>query len=114
MKSTKHAILQDVKFGTQIAEEEADALANSYFVETDQWRRLYAGDDVDGAYGSKGSGKSALYSLLLRRQPELAARGVLIVAAENPQGATVFRDLKDDPPVSEAAFAHYGSITLSF
>jgi hypothetical protein len=66
--------------GSAFAEQELDELAE-YFVETDQWRRLYAGD-VDIVYGPKGSGKSALYSLLVTKQQELFDRGILIVPAE--------------------------------
>ena len=59
------SVLRTLSFGQRIAEEERDYLAN-YFVETDQWRRMYSGD-VDIVYGAKGSGKSALYFLLLDR-----------------------------------------------
>lgn len=94
--------IQQATFGERIAEQEIDELA-SYFVETDQWRRLYAGD-VDIVYGPKGSGKSALYSLLVTKQQELFDRGILIVAAENPTGAPAFQDVADDPPTSESEF----------
>jgi hypothetical protein len=49
----RREILQAASFGERIAEQELDELAE-YFVETDQWRRLYAGD-VDIVYGPKGS-----------------------------------------------------------
>ena len=54
-------ILQNVTFGKRIAEEESNELS-SYFVETEQWRLVFAGS-VDIIYGPKGSGKSAIYSL---------------------------------------------------
>jgi hypothetical protein len=98
----RREILQGASFGERIAEQELDELAE-YFVETDQWRRLYAGD-VDIVYGPKGSGKSALYSLLVTKQQELFDRGILIVPAENPSGAPAFQDLAEDPPTSEAEF----------
>ncbi|MHB8378142.1 MAG: P-loop ATPase, Sll1717 family, partial [Dehalococcoidia bacterium] len=94
--------LQAATFGARVAEDERDTLA-SYFVETDQWRRLYEGS-VDVVYGAKGSGKSALYFLLLSRFNELLERGIVIVAAENPQGAPAFKDLVRDPPTSEDEF----------
>src|SRR5207237_881456 len=59
------AVLRTLNFGQRIAEDERDYLAR-YFVETDQWRRMYSGE-VDIVYGAKGSGKSALYFLLLDR-----------------------------------------------
>jgi hypothetical protein len=95
-------VLREASFGERIAEQEVDELAE-YFVETDQWRRLFAGD-VDVVYGPKGSGKSALYSLLVTKQQELFDRGILIVPAENPSGAPAFQDIAEDPPTSEAEF----------
>jgi hypothetical protein len=99
---TKREVLQGLSFGQRIAEEELDQLS-SYFVETELWRRLFAGE-IDIVYGAKGSGKSALYSLLFRRAEELDGRGVLVLAAENPRGATVFKDLVADPPATEEEF----------
>ena len=51
----KREILQKPTFGSQVAEDEIVHLAN-YFVETDQWRRIFAGE-IDIIYGPKGSGK---------------------------------------------------------
>ena len=95
-------ILQAITFGHRIAEDEIDELA-SYFVETDQWRRIFAGE-IDVVYGPKGSGKSAIYFLLLNNKEALAERGISIVAAENPRGAPAFKDLVEDPPTSESEF----------
>jgi hypothetical protein len=98
----KREILTDITFGARVAEEEAEKLGE-YFVETDQWRRIFAGL-VDIVYGPKGSGKSALYSLLLQRESELFDRGILVTPAENPRGATAFRELQEDPPANETEF----------
>lgn len=98
----KQAILRAITFGHRVAEEETDVLS-TYFVETDHWQRLYRGE-IDVVYGAKGSGKSALYSLLLSRSDELFDRSVLLVAGENPRGATAFRDLATDPPTTEREF----------
>ena len=40
---TKREILATLTFGQRIAEDEADALA-SYFVETEQWRKIISGE----------------------------------------------------------------------
>jgi hypothetical protein len=96
------AILRSITFGQRVAEEETDALA-TYFVETDQWERLYRGD-IDIVYGPKGSGKSTLYSLLISKDSELRKRNVLLVPGENPRGAPAFRDLVIDPPATEREF----------
>ena len=96
----KYEILKSISFGQRVAEDEADMLA-TYFVETDQWTRLFRGD-IDVIYGPKGSGKSALYSLLLAKSGELFDRSILLVPAENPRGTTAFRDLGIDPPRDRA------------
>jgi len=98
----KRDILRTMTFGQRVAEDEMDALG-TYFVETDNWKRLFNGD-IDVVYGAKGTGKSALYSLLLARSGKLFDRNVLLVGAENPRGATAFRDLLTDPPTSEREF----------
>lgn len=99
---TKQAVLASIIFGQRIAEEEGDTLA-SYFVETDNWRRLVNGE-IDVVYGPKGSGKSALYSLLVARTDQLFERKILLVPAENPRGTPAFSDLVGDPPASEQEF----------
>ncbi len=95
----KQDILANTSFGERVAEEESEELA-SYFVETDQFLRVFSGK-VDIIYGAKGSGKSAIYSLIVRRAGELAELGIRVIPAENPRGATVFGDLVADPPTTE-------------
>lgn len=98
----KLTLLKSLSFGTQVAEEETSDLA-SYFVETHQWSRISKGE-IDFVRGDKGSGKSAIYSLLMQKADEFFDSGVLLVAAENPRGQTVFKDLVTDPPTTEAEF----------
>ena len=49
------ALLEDASFGERIAEDELAELA-AYFVETNQWRRLWSGerDVVKGPKGPRG------------------------------------------------------------
>lgn len=101
---TKHEVLTATNFGQRVAEEEIDALS-SYFVETDNWRRLFSGD-IDVVYGPKGAGKSALYALLIKRSSDLLERNILLVTGENPRGTPAFRELVVDPPVTEAEFTN--------
>jgi hypothetical protein len=101
---TKHEVLANVNFGHRVAEDEADALA-SYFVETDNWKRLIAGE-IDVVYGPKGSGKSALYTLLVARSDILFDKDILLVPGEKPRGTPAFRDIVVDPPASEAEFVN--------
>jgi hypothetical protein len=98
----KRDLLRSITFGQRVAEDETDALG-TYFVETDDWDRLFNGE-IDVVYGAKGAGKSALYALLLARSDKLFDRNVSLVAAENPRGAPAFRDLLTDPPTSEREF----------
>ncbi len=98
----KREVLAARTFGQPIAEDEADDL-ESYFVETDQWRRVFSGE-IDIVYGPKGSGKSALYSLLRKKHEDLLKRGIIPAAGENIRGTPVFADLVSDPPASEEEF----------
>jgi hypothetical protein len=99
----KRSVLSQTTFGRRVAEEEGDDL-RSYFVETEQWRKMLTGD-VDVVYGPKGSGKSAIYSLLNSESENLRLkRRIVVIAAENPRGTPAFRDLVDDPPASEDEF----------
>lgn len=89
-------------FGSRIAED--DTQLHSYFVETEQWRKILAGD-VDIVFGAKGAGKSAMYSLLVAQTEVLRlGRRTMFLAAENPRGAPAFRDLTAAPPLSEEQF----------
>lgn len=103
-------VLRELSFGERVAEEEAAELSR-YFVQTEQWRQLFAGE-VDVVYGFKGTGKSALYSTLLNHEDELLKRSVLMIAGENVRGAPVFRDLVDDPPASEQEFRNLWKLYL--
>jgi hypothetical protein len=95
-------LLKQMSFGVQVAEDEVNELA-SYFVETNQWARIAKGD-IDIVRGEKGAGKSAIYSLLMTKAGSFFDQGILLVAAENPRGATVFKDLVADPPTTENEF----------
>jgi len=98
----KRKVLQTSNFGERVAEDESSEL-EKYFVETDHWARTYRGE-VDVIYGPKGSGKSALYSLLIQRTDQLFDLGIMVVSAEKPRGTPVFKDIQQDPPTSEAEF----------
>lgn len=104
MANEKLALLRSLEIGERVAEEEVERL-ETYFVETDQWRQMESGK-VDVVYGPKGSGKSALYTLLNKRENEFFDRGILLAAGENVRGATVFRSVVTDPPPSELAFQY--------
>jgi hypothetical protein len=98
----KLEILSRLDFGQRIAEDESDQLQR-YFMMTDPWKRVSSGE-IDVIYGPKGSGKSAIYSVLESETDELFDRGILMISAENPRGNTVFAGLTTDPPTSELEF----------
>jgi hypothetical protein len=54
--------------------------------------------------GEKGSGKSAIYSLLVAKTDDLFDKGILLATGEHPRGATVFKELVSEPPTSEQEF----------
>lgn len=95
-------LLKQMSFCVQVAEDEVSELA-SYFVETNQWAKIAKGE-IDIVRGEKGSGKSAIYSLLMNKSGDFFDNGIILVAAENPRGATVFKDLITNPPTTEYEF----------
>jgi hypothetical protein len=99
---SKHQVITDIGFGGRTAEEEAEQLAH-YFVETEQWRKVWH-DEVDIVFAPKGGGKSAIYNMLVSRETELFDRSIVLVAGENPTGATAFEPIQVHPPTSEAEF----------
>ena len=95
-------VLRKSTFGRRTAEEEREQL-RAYFVETNQWSQVYNGE-IDVVYGPKGSGKSAIYSLISQSADELFDRNIIVVPGENPQGTPAFKDISDDPPHNEFEF----------
>ncbi|MHB8283870.1 MAG: P-loop ATPase, Sll1717 family, partial [Caulobacteraceae bacterium] len=95
-------VLRKSTFGRRTAEEERQQL-RAYFVETEQWRQVFAGE-IDVVYGPKGSGKSAIYSLIIDSENDLFDRNIIAVAAENPQGAPAFQALSTDSPKDHFEF----------
>lgn len=94
--------LNTITFGDQVAENEAATLS-TYFIETQAWKKLFSGE-ADIVFGSKGAGKSALYTLLFYKKDTLSERDVFLVSAEKPTGKTVFSDISNEPPTDEAEF----------
>lgn len=91
-----------MSLGSRVAEDERNELA-SYFVETENWRKVYSGE-VDLIFAPKGGGKSAIYSMMMSRESELFDARVLLVPAENPSGGTAFSEIERQPPTDEDEF----------
>jgi len=99
---SKRELLEKITFGESIAEQEVEKLRD-YFLETDSWKSLRNGTN-DIIYGSKGAGKSAIYTNLTNDESVLFDEGILLTAGENPTGNTAFSNLTNDPPTSETEF----------
>lgn len=97
-------VLKSIDFGKSVAELEAESL-KQYFVETNNWKKLREGK-VDVIYGPKGSGKSAIYSLISLYEADFFQENTVLRFAENPRGATAFSDLQTNPPESEPSFVN--------
>jgi hypothetical protein len=106
----KIELLKSVDFGESVAELEADNLRN-YFLETHHWQQVRHGE-VDVVYGPKGSGKSAIYSLINDHEPQFFQENIILKFAENPRGATAFSTLQTDPPASERSFIYLWKLYL--
>jgi hypothetical protein len=80
----------------------SDNLAE-YFVETDQFAKLMAGE-IDIVLGPKGAGKSAMYASMLDRASLLFDQDIVLISGENPRGETAFAGIVAEPPTSEFEF----------
>lgn len=92
----------NVTFGDRVAENESHDLS-AYFIRTEHWEKVRHGK-VDVVFGAKGAGKSALYTLLFNDADQLQCEGITLISAEKPTGQTVFSEIKNTPPTTEAEF----------
>jgi hypothetical protein len=92
----------NITFGDRVAENESQDLS-AYFIKTEHWEKVRGGR-ADIVFGSKGAGKSALYTLLFEQAAQLQQEGVTLISAEKPIGQTVFSDIKNTPPTTEVEF----------
>ena len=95
-------LLKSLDFGHRVAEDEAKTLSE-YFVETEQWRKI-RDDNIDIIYGPKGSGKSAIFSLLISENDIFKQKGITTIPAENIRGEPIFKGLTLDPVPDEWSF----------
>ncbi len=95
-------LVRRIDLGNSVAE--FDNELEKYFVETEPFRALVEGR-VDVIAGDKGTGKTALYKILVERYgaiPELSA--VEIVTAFNPTGNPVFQRLAQQEKLTEPQY----------
>lgn len=101
----------DITFGDRVAENESSQLT-SYFIKTEEWQKVREGK-ADVIFGSKGAGKSALYTLLINEKDLLTQEGITLISADKPVGKTVFAEIKNMPPASELEFATLWKVYLA-
>jgi len=96
-------ILKKTNLGDSVAEQEQNELEN-YFIKTEAWEMLNEGR-IDVVYGGKGTGKSALYLLLLRNAQDLQnSRLIHLIPGEEISGDPVFRSLNEEERLTESQF----------
>ena len=100
----------EITFGDRVAENESKQLA-AYFIKTEHWEKVRTGH-ADIIFGSKGAGKSALYTLLCEQAAQMTVEGTTLISAEKPTGQTVFSEIKNTPPTSEGEFVNLWKIYL--
>lgn len=100
----------NITFGDRVAENESQDLS-VYFIKTEHWEKVRSGK-ADIVFGSKGAGKSALYTLLFKQKEQLQKEGTTLISAEKPNGQTVFSEIKNTPPTSEVEFITLWKIYL--
>ena len=93
-------LVRSISFGSRVAEDEADEL-RAYFVQTETWRQVREGE-IDVVLAPKGSGKSAIYSMLLSEQDELFDEKVLLAPGENMSGTPAFAALTTETSLTES------------
>lgn len=86
-------LLKKLDVGNSVAEYDKEL--ERYFLETDVYDALEAAT-IDIVAGDKGTGKTALYTMLTKRFSESSDIGhPKVIAAFNPQGSPIFQKLID-------------------
>ena len=89
--------IKHLTFGDAVAEDENEL--RRYFVETAEWKQVLSGE-ADIILGPKGSGKSAIYSMIPNHK-ELIEHRIIPIQAENPTGKTAFAGLHSSTDITE-------------
>lgn len=95
-------LLTQLNLGTSVAEFDEDL--ESYFVETNVFRE-FVRDRVDIVAGDKGTGKTAIYRFINKRQKDISElENVIVVPAFNPSGSPIFKKLAETDQLSEQQY----------
>lgn len=99
---TDYQLLSLLDVGSPVAEH--DTALERYFVETPIFRTIIE-DKADIIAGDKGTGKTALFSIIQKRYTQFAElNDIEVVAAFNPSGTPVFQRLLEAGTLSEAQY----------
>lgn len=97
-----HTLLSKLDVGSPVAEH--DSALESYFVETSIFRNIVE-DRVDVVSGDKGTGKTALFSILLKRYTQVPGlESTELLPAFNPAGTPVFQRLLEAGNMQEGNY----------
>ncbi|MET7993361.1 hypothetical protein ABZU76_20930 [Amycolatopsis sp. NPDC005232] len=95
-------ILRELDLGSSVAEQ--DKMLERYFVETEPFRSVVR-DKHDVIAGDKGTGKSALYTILGKRYSQIPEMNLIeVVSAFNTLGTPVFQRLAEGEVLSEQSY----------
>lgn len=99
----KLEVLRDLSFGSEVAEYDTDL--RRYFVRTDSFTDII-NDRHDLVLGAKGTGKSAIFQMLIDEQYPLPELGTVIVvpAFDADDGSVLRRMLLQHSDLHESAF----------
>ena len=86
-------LLNQLNLGTSVAEFDEDL--ENYFVETNVFRE-FVNDRIDIVAGDKGTGKTAIYRFINKKQSDIRELdSVTVIPAFNPQGSPIFKRLAE-------------------
>jgi hypothetical protein len=95
-------ILNELKLGNSVAE--SDERLDKYFINTHTYNSLISGRK-DIIAGDKGTGKTALYRILVKRANTVdSLRATKVISAFNPTGSPIFKQLTDVSQQSEGQY----------
>ncbi len=100
--STVKSLLAKLNLGTSVAEFDEDL--ESYFVETNVFHEL-VNDQKDLVAGDKGTGKTAIYRFVNKRQSDIPSLAqVTIIPAFNFDGSPVFSALTEQEKLEDSQY----------
>lgn len=89
--ATTIEVLEALNFGQDVSENEVNL--DKYFLETEAFKSVVGGE-VDLVMGHKGTGKSAIYRILVSEKYDIPTlKNTYVLPASNPTGSDIFRQI---------------------